>query len=690
MTAKPHWLAPSGTTRTPNVLVIFDTETTEVDEGSHTVQRLHCWDAMVRVRKASATSEKFVTYHRGETPSGLADVVEGAAHSNNEVWVIAHNVGFDLSVTSLPFILAEREWTLDGLHLGDESCWWIMKRGKHKVIITDSWSWLRCPLSDAAKDIGRRKVPLPKEGDSLETWHRRSRHDVEILDEVMTTILDWWDKNQLGVFGITGAACGWRTLRKMIAPKQLLVGPDGERTDYERRAIFSGYKEVFGVGEFHQAPIADFDFVGAYPTAAAAFPLPTMPAKKWTTTERLLDADPPPRRDYIATVKITTRVPCAPVRIGDEIWRPVGTFITTLAGPEVRYAVTVAESVDVIEWRAYKTGYALADWAGWCLGVQTDTTGAVPDVVKRVAKGWGRSVIGRFASRTSRVVETRPSSHPGWHLETGHDLDTGRKMEWLSMGGVEQTIVKDVDGADVFPAVLAFVEAHTRVALAQMLSTRPPENVLQCNTDGWWEMRSSRRSDYVPEGVPWPFRVVRKALERNLLVRGPNHVLTPHERRYAGIPRVATTDDDRTLHWHDWPGLRWQLEHGEQGQYHRPEREAVLSDHYVRRWVLDTGETIPVTTQVDLDGNTAILGWSQSWGRRGDDVLNPYQVPTLAAILAADTDPALRVNEPLPNQPGRGFTYAPKPVRWRPGHEQRAIVPARSETQEPLYHHPAH
>jgi hypothetical protein len=679
-------LAPSATTRTPAVVVVFDTETLERDEGDHTVQTLRCWDAVIRVRRPTAHDPGGESWHRGERAPALADVVEEAATLDREAWVIAHNVGFDLSVTSLPFILSERGWGLDAVHLGDESSWWVLSRDGHKVIITDSWSWLRCPLEDAAHDIGRRKVALPTPEDDLDTWHRRSRHDVEILDEILTTVLDWWDAHGLGVFGITGAACGWRALRAQIPPKRLLVGPDGERTAYERRAVYGGMKEVYGVGEFHDSWIADYDFVAAYPTTAAAHPLPLAPANEWCTTDDLLTTALPPMRDYLAEVEITTRVPCAPVRIGEEIYRPVGTFRTTLAGPEVRYAVEVAESVRVISWRPYRLGFALAQWAAWNINVQTNGPGDVPPVVSRIAKGWGRSVIGRFASRTSRVVATRPATHLGWHLETGHDLTTGIALEWLSMGGVEQTIAKDVDGADVFPAVLAFVEAHTRVALSRVIASRRPETVLQCNTDGWWEMHAVRRSDYLPEGVPWPYTVVRKALERSLLVRGPNHVLTPSERRYAGIPRTASTDDGLTMRWHDWPGLRWQLEHGEQGQYHRPERSAVLAEHYVKRWVLDTGETIPVTTEVTSEGETVLRPWSRSWGRRGDDTLAPYQIPTLRDLLDGDVDPEVRVNEPLPTQPGRGFTYTPRPVHRRGSRQYHQVTPASEIPPEPLVH----
>lgn len=658
--AQPHWLSPAGKTRSPDVVLSFDTETDEVDHGDHSVQRMRCWDAVQRVRHRSHGRRDLVLHHQGESASTFADTVEGASQGVKEIWVIAHNLAFDIAVSSLPFVLVERGWYLDSVHLGDESSWWVLTLEGAKIVITDSWSWLRCSLADAAKDIGRRKARLPEGSDDLEAWHHRCRRDAEILDELIVTLMNWWDDNDLGVFGITGAACGWRTLRRHIAPRRLLVGSDGARTAFERRAVFGGLKEVYGVGEFHDTWIADYDFDRAYNTVCAAHPLPLAPSKRWCPVDELLTTPLPPQRDYLAEVEITTHRPCAPVRVGDEIFYPVGTFRTILAGPEIRYCLGIADSVRVLSYVPYRLGYALAEWAGWCLGLQTDTSGSTPPIVARVAKGWGRSVTGRFASRTSRVTHLRPSTHLGWHLETGHDLVSGSSVEFLSIGGVERTIVKDVDGADVFPAVLAFVESYVRVALRQVMDVQPPQLLLQCNTDGWWQSRAVRKSDYVPPGVPWPFSVTRKALERSILVRGPNHVLTPHERRYAGIPEASLDVGEGMMKWRDWPGLRWQLEHGKVGEYHRPDAHAVLSEHYVRRWVLDSGETIPVTARVDADGTTLLEPWQRSWGQREGDVLAPYQVPTLQHLLDSDTELGDVVLEELPTQPGRDFPTQPR------------------------------
>lgn len=676
---KPHWLAPSGATKSPRVVISFDTETTEIDHAQHSAMTLRCWDAVVRHRRQVPERHNRRKFYSGERSSELASLVESMASDEDECWVIAHNVSFDLAVTSLPFVLVNRGWVLDAFNLGDESSWWVLKLGKRKIVITDSWSWVRCSLADAAKDIHRRKVALPEADDSLAAWHHRCRVDADILDHLMATIMDWWDANDLGAFGITGAACGWRTLRTKTRPKRLLVGPDGDRTDFERLSIFGGLKEVYGVGKFHDTWIADEDFVAAYTTAAAGFPLPMMPAKKWTTSDNLLTSPPPPQRDYIAEVEIVTRRPCAPVRVDDEIWSPVGTFRTTLSGPEVRYAMTVADSVRVIRHEAYRTGFALADWAAWCLQVQSSSPDLVPPIVARVAKNWGRLAIGKFAARTSRILSERPSTHPGWHLETGHDLDSGKRIEIISIGGVERTMIKDCDGADVSPCVLSFIEGHVRVALRQMMDARDPRRLLQCNTDGWWEAGAARANSRILADVPWPFSVTRKALERSLLVRGPNHVLSPHERRYAGIPANAVGDERETMHWRDWPGLRWQLEHGTTGEYHRPDREAILAEHYVRRWVLISGETVPVTTICSPSGVTTIEPWQRSQGQRPTDVLAAYQVPTLTKLNETDRriDEAPSIS--LPDQPGRDFIAPPQgaalPELYRDEDEETHLAP---------------
>lgn len=630
--AKPHWLAAAGVTKTPPVVISFDTETASKRRGPDEVLTLRCWNAITRVRGGDPRAGDVTVPDAGESAAGLADLLEAATVLEREVWAFAHNLGFDLAVTSLPMVLSERGWKTDFMSIGDESCVFVLKQPGRKLVITDSWSWLRSPLAAIARDVGMRPGRLPADGAPLADLHKRCGHDVEILDRCLAQLLDWWDQQGLGSLGITGAACGWRSLRAHSSPKSVLVGSEGDRTAFERRGLYSGRKEVWQVGEVKRTWVADYDLVAAHLTTCAHLPLPALPLRGDRLRLVANPLSPPPGIGTICEVDITTSQPCAPVKIDGDVWWPVGTFRTVLSSVELAEVQRVADSVIVREARWYRLGDHLAGWAAWCLGLLDKERGDVPPIVRRVAKGWGRSVPGRFAIRVSTLIGERPATHLGWAIESGVDLDTGEAIESITYGGVERTFRKDQDGADVFPAVLAFVEGYVRAAMSQTIARQDPARMLQCNTDGWWQTCVDGKDSIGPYDCPRPYRVERKAHERGVNIIGPNHVQTPGERRLSGIPKDARDDDAGGYVWEDWPGLRWQLEFSRPGEYVRPRRGMRLQPHYCRRWVLESGETVPASTTVDSSGQTILLPWSRTALRHPSDVLGPVQVPALEAL----------------------------------------------------------
>lgn len=651
--ARPHWLSPGGKTKSPQVVVSFDTETLPTVRDGREILTLRCWDARIRHRGREPWRADTVDDWEGETPIDLAVVLETAALIDSEAWVFAHNAGFDLTVTSLPMVLAARGWEPVFVNLGEETCVFVLTRDGHRLVITDSWSWVRCSLATAAKDVGMRKVRLPDDDDTLAAWHHRCAHDVRILDELLARLLDWWDENELGAFAVTGSACGWRTLRARIQPRRILVGPEPPRTGFEREAIFGGRKEVWQVGRFQHHWVEDWDLAAAHLTVMATQLMPAAPIR----ADRFSPPPDPLAAPYglgaVCRVEITTHVPCAPLRLGEDVWWPVGTFRTVLTTPELAQAVLLADGIRVLSAQWYRLTDHLQDWGRWCLDLQAQPDSEVPRVVKRVAKGWGRAVPGRFALRTSKLIRTAPATHAGWALETGHDLQSGRQLETITYAGKARTYLKDQDGTDCSPVVLAFVEGYVRAAMAQTLLARDPAALLQCNTDGWWEVRRRRGEPDAGASVPEPYKAVRKAVSRDVTVMGPNHTDARGDRRLAGVPKDADRLDTGAYVWQDWPGLRWQIQFSRPGEYVRPGRELMLHDHYCRRWVLTSGETVPVTASVDRKGRTRLLPWAETWGRLASDVPAEWQVPALQALREPPADAAGVDGEPLPAQPGR-------------------------------------
>lgn len=657
-TAKPHWLTPNHSVWSPDSVISFDTETIESRDGDDLILSPRCWSLVWRLRHDHMPSLPRLTKRHGVEMGELAEYVADAARQAGETWIYAHNLAFDISVSSLPLRLMATGWHMEDCMLGSESSWWVLKCDGRKLILTDSWSWLRCSLEDAAKDLKRRKRELPANDDDIGAWLKRCDKDAELLSEAVEVLMAWWDTNRLGRWQMTGAGCGWASARHQIRPKSILVGPDPARTPLERSAIHGGRKEVFHVGRVNGTIVADFDFQNAYPRITAAHRLPTRPEDSFAsmtveTFERLGDD-----HDVIANVEVTTDTPCAPCRIDGETWWPVGRFMTTLCGPEIRYAISKGARVQISDGWRYRMGRPLADWADWQLRILAANPDHVPALVRRMVKHWGRAVVGRFAAHSSQVIAERPAEHPGWSLSTGADLATGVQLDILSIGGTEYVIAKDQEGADAFPALFAFVEAHCRVALAQMLDKRPQACILQCNTDGWLEARIARDGKVEIDGAPWPHVVVRKGIWNDAIVLGPNHLDLPHRRRFSGIAMTAQQDGDGAYRWHDWPSLRWQLERGEMGRYRRPARAVELTGPFVRRWVLATGDTVPVTVLPDGDGAPAIQPWDKTWDRRNGDMLAPHQVTALEALRGdSDLAPVIFDDKPYAVR-GRGLQVA--------------------------------
>lgn len=651
--AKPHWLQPSGATWTPPVVVSFDTETQTTFRDGAEVLTLRCWDARVRHRHATTAQADQLMDFSGEAAAELADVLTAAAQVTGEAWCFAHNAGFDLTVTSLPMVLAGWGWEPEFVNIGEEVCVFVMVKDGLKIVITDSWSWLRCSLETASKDVRMRKVKLPDGDDSLVAWHHRCKHDVEILDRLISQLLDWWDGAQLGRFAVTGAACGWRTLRARIPERSMLVGPEPPRTAFEREAIYGGRKEVWQVGRIKGHWVEDWDLTQAYLTTVATRLLPTVPIDARRHSPPPSAVAPRSGMGAIIRVKITTDTPCAPLRLGDDVWWPVGEFVTVITTVELQEVLKVARRVEILKAQWYMLSDQLQDWGRWCLDLQAQPDQLVPRVVKRVAKSWGRAVPGRFALRSSRLIREAPAQHLGWALETGHDLDTGAVLETITYAGTARTYRKDQDGGDCFPAVLAFVEGYVRAAMAETIRSRDPARLLQCNTDGWWEIRAGRAGSDAGASVPAPYRAVRKATTRDVTIAGPNHVDSRGDRRLAGVPKTADRLDTGAYVWQDWPGLRWQLQFSRPGEYLRPGRELLLADHYCRRWVLTSGETVPVSAAVAPDGSTSLLPWSETALRRSGDELAEYQVPRLAELADRESPWAALDGVSAPAQPGR-------------------------------------
>ena len=527
--ATGHYLRHNASEWSPARVVVIDTESRQAptDAGRLHTLRVAC-GAFIHRRRSRTTGGPWTGAVTTTDPAELWAWVDGHTSGAESTWCYAHNLAFDLCVSQAMIELPRLGWevtdfsslprctyvrwfrhsrTCDGtcrdparLKAGGRAC-----HGR-RLVMADSASLLPASIDRIGKLLGLSsevgpgdpelapgqaarardllKLPMPADDDGLERWSDYCRRDTEILAEAVLTILDWWDREGLGHWSITGPGCGWAALRHRHLEAPVLVHHDPGATSLERAAYFGGRREVFRVGEAQGGPFPYLDFEAHYAHVAAREAVPTQ------LLFTLAEVDParlvglPDHLGVIARVQVSTTEPLVPVRGPDGVTYPVGEFTTTVAGPELALLAEHEAVARVIAAAVYRMAPALGTWASWVLDLLRDRTDPRARLVGLLAKGWSHSVLGKFGQvgRTKRRAwETMPDDHGTTPII---DADSDRRGSLTYLGGWAWITWAGGEPDNAVPAIAAWITSAARVELWRLMEAAGKERVLWCDTDG--------------------------------------------------------------------------------------------------------------------------------------------------------------------------------------------------------------
>jgi len=627
MTRRPeraHWLRENAQERSPRRVLIVDTETRPASDADPDRQVLRLWCARLTRRRGIDPKRPRSETFRGRTAGELADLVDTLARADAALWLLTHNLSFDLAVTELPVILAERDWRLTDAALTTDSPWARMIRGSRRLTIADTFSWLPTSVDELGRLIGLPKLPLPAWDDPDDAWWARCERDVDVTARAILAAMDWWDAGHFGNWSITGPATGWSSYRHRRPAPRVLVIPDPAARALEMRAVTGGRREVRRLGALPVGLYADLDMETAHLTAMAGLPLPSKrlgPFERLPLDHRALTSSVV---DVLAECEVEVLTPRYPWASGRGVFYPTGRFRAVLAGPELREARARGELRAIGPGYLYQLSPHMAGWALWIASLLDVATPAVPPAVRLMAKHWSRCVPGKWAGHASDVIRRDPDPRPGWGVERAMLMPARRPADLLRIGGERWTIVRDEWADDAFPAILAWIQSATRVAIGRLIDRLGPA-VVSVNTDGALvdvdvaltvagrPQPVSHSSEYrrlhaladlcaEADAVLAPFSVRIKGAARRVRVISPQHLIVDEERRLAGIPRRAKVLADGRYAFTQWPKLRVQLAEGHDRGYRT--RDVTVDLAYVTPtgWALADGRVAPVVVLPGRDG----------------------------------------------------------------------------------------
>lgn len=608
---RTHRLRQNHREWTPPQVIYFDAETRKEMTEAGELHTLRLWAARLVVRRTKHGTGTGQSDGWGYGTDELADQIDIWAEGQRTIWGYAHNLSFDLAVTRLPAELAARGWEVTAHAVSSDAPWLRMRRNGCVLTLCDSWGWLRAELAAIGADIGAPKLPLPDWDAPDAEWLARCQGDVDVLARAMGELMDWWDAAELGSWTLTGSAGGWNTWRHRTTCALPLIVPDELQTAADRQAIYGGRREAFRHGTLSGGPWRLLDFRSAYPTIAASKPLPA--ARQGNFESLPLDSSLVCGDQYgiIAQVDVELQAPRYPVRVRGRVVYPVGRFRTVLAGPEIAEARSRGELLAIGPGYLHKLAPHMAEWAQWVLRVTDDASSDIPRVCRRAVKHWGRAVIGKTAAKGWQTRPLATLGGTGWDYRPAWNAELQAPSHLIDICGKAAEVISVGDGDNAYPAILAWVESWTRVYLARAMDIAGIDNVITCDTDGMIIAAEGAPYSAVRGMTVGPLEMRPKAVYNEIRVIGPQHVITPTDRKLAGIPSSAEPNDAGELAALLWPKLASQMNMrpgGTEPGYLRPWARYTLPASTVSGHVDRSGLVTPLRAIVCAAGQTHVLG----------------------------------------------------------------------------------
>lgn len=569
---------------------MFDTESQVVVDNRGPTQVWRCGVAVHCHRKEGKDEYRDDEWGEFSTPQELWSWIDARTRADTRTVVVAHNLAYDLRISDAFSTLGDLGWRLDRVRLDGDTTTVRWRRGSSTILGVDSMSWFPVALDVVGQELGVRKVRLPKPDAPIEAWLHRCRVDVQILRDAWMRIVRWLREFDAGTWQPTGAAMSWTVWRHKFYTHKVLVDDDEPLRELEREAVWTGRCEVWRHGAQHDGPYAEWDYSASYLRIAHDTELPTrvvgkVNAPRWSEVERWLTTS-----CVLATVSISTDVPCLPARSAHGIYWPTGTFQTTVWGPELAIAAGVASSFVVDSAVIYSRAPILRAFAAWSLPIIESGGENVDPVVARVVKHWSRALIGRFGVRYRTWDPFGEAPVSGVLAGDAHDLDTGERFRVLHVNGETLREGELVEGENAVPAVMGMVMSEARARLWHTMGVAGFENVVYVDTDGLVvNDAGSRRLEQAR--LPG-LRI--KGVYGSVEAWGPRQCVFGDQVRVAGVPRRARRTDRRTFTGEVWPALGTSLGRGESASVRTAVRTMTVRGVDHRRRHLRDGTTAPI------------------------------------------------------------------------------------------------
>lgn len=627
----PHILKALKKTQTMSSFIFFDTETSSIRvKGKPNVARqvLNFGFAYsVRLENKKRTRESWLRFVSG---SEFWKWVISKLDLNRPIYLFAHNLGFDLTISSFWDLQEQLGLNVEFFVFEDPPTIVNVSHSKGKIVMIDSFNFWRAKLAVIGESMGIEKLEMPKANASKKEWDTYARRDVEILAEAVLRLVDYVNVNELGSIGLTAPSLAMNAYRRRFMKHEIYIHDNIECCQLERDSYFGGRVECFHVGEVFKKEIYNLDVNSLYPSVMLnVFPNKLLGMKREATLEELKKY----MRDYvcIAKVKISSPSETFPCRFEDKLCFTKGTFITTLAQPELERAFRGGFVKDCFEFAYYEYAFLFKEYVKFFWKERQEYKKQGNKIAETFTKLLLNSLYGKFGqngySWVDLSLDTLEKFYQAYRVEFPKDIYNEHNIVPLcepvnkvmmkglknpvpfrAIAGKTQIKFPIQEHHESFPAVASFVTSYARERLNDLISIAGPDNVLYCDTDSLFVLKEGynklKKQDEINNLELGKLKLVE--ISKYLRIYGLKDYIFGDKVVMKGIRSDAIKIDDDLFLQNQFEGLKSVLNRG--GQAYIDISWITKQNHreYNKGTILRDGRVVPLNLRI-VDGNNYVV-----------------------------------------------------------------------------------
>lgn len=534
-----------------------------------------------------------------ETADDLWSWVISKLRRKIKLYVFCHNTSFDLPVVDIFNILPRRGFVLKRAII-EAPPTILSYRGRDcSITVIDTLNIWRMPLKYLGEEIGLTKLDMPDNNDLQIDWEQYGRRDVEILRAACLKWFDFLESNDYGSFAPTLAGQAMRVYRHKYNRHQIFIDDNKQSLELTREGYYGGRVECFYIGSFTQNfTVLDVNSMYPHVMAYNQFPSKLVGHTRHASIRDLLN--------WFTTYSLTARVRLrtskafAPMRKDGKLIFPIGEYECILSTPELKYAYTNAEILEVLEVSVYEQALLFSAMVH-DLYARKEQSKREGDTVKEfMYKKLLNSFYGKWGQFGGKWVEESNISDLSSKRWMEYNVDTGETRYYRQIGGLCQTREEPGETKDSFPAIAAHVTAYARMVLYELIQKAGAKNVYYCDTD--CILVNDTGLDNVRQLID-PFTLGGLKIAgtyQHIKLFGPKDYWWDSKIKNKGVRNNALWHNPNTVEQNAWSGLRGLLA---SGITNRPMTHRVLKHLrrvYDKGVVLQDGSVLPRCMPEDL------------------------------------------------------------------------------------------